>query len=65
MKERIWINRVASELVFQPFTQPRICTLSFTIEMSPWNASAWKLPVDVNVAQKLESTLQPVYVHSK
>ena len=36
---RIWINRVASELVLLPFIQPRICTLSFTSEMSPWNAS--------------------------
>ena len=38
-------------------------------EMSPWNASPWKLPVDVpksfldviNVAQKLENTMQPVF----
>ena len=38
-------------------------------EMSPWNASPWKLPVDVpksvldviNVAQKLENTMPPVF----
>ena len=38
-------------------------------EMSPWNASPWKLLVDVpksflevvNVAQKLENTLQPFF----
>ena len=40
-----------------------MCALSFTSEMSPWNASPWKLPVEVNVAQKSENTLQPVYVH--
>ena len=51
---------VPEEPILQPFP---LC------EMSPWNASPWKLPVDVpksvldviNVAQKLENTMPPVF----
>ena len=51
------------ELCFCLSPSPEFAPWVFTSEMSPWNASPWRLLGDVNVAQKLESTLQPVYVH--